>query len=245
MEGPYNATQLNTNYPDGIDNHYWNAARNKILQKVLEKLNLTGKTLLEIGCGRGVVVNYLNENGFDCWGVDLAEGEPIKKSTKIVMGKSAFNLDASFRYKVEAILLLDVIEHIANPEVFLLQTKESFPNAFYYILTVPARQELWSNYDEFYGHYRRYSKKLLLSHTKGLNGRMITLAHFCHLLYSPAIVLKGLNKRRNVCLLPPKGIFQRIAHHLLKWFFYVEYKIVPGFVPGTSLLGIIRLSDEK
>ncbi|QQS52151.1 MAG: class I SAM-dependent methyltransferase [Bacteroidota bacterium] len=245
MEGSYNDTQLLTNYPNGIENHYWNASRNIILEKVLNRQQLKNKTLLEIGCGRGVVVQYLNERGFDCWGVDLAAGEPIKKSTKIYMSKSAFDLDASFRNKVDAILLLDVIEHLPSPEEFLLKVKESFPNALYYLLTVPARQELWSNYDEFYGHFRRYNKEMLVKHTKGLTGKIVRLTYFFHLLYYPARVLKGLKIKRNVYLLPPKGIFQKLIHTMFKWLFYIEFKIVPGIVPGTSLLGVIRLSDEK
>lgn len=245
MEGTYNATQLSTNYPNGIENHYWNAARNIILARIIGRLKLKDKTLLEIGCGRGVVVNYLHDKGFDCWGVDLAEGEPLKNSTKIFMGKSAFDLDASFRNQIETILLLDVIEHIATPEQFLLQIKQAFPNALYYILTLPARQELWSNYDEFYGHFRRYNKEMLVKHTKGLTGKIVRLTYFFHLLYYPARVLKGLKIKRNVYLLPPKGIFQKIIHTMFKWLFYIEFKIVPGIVPGTSLLGVIRLSDEK
>jgi hypothetical protein len=245
MEGTYNDTQLLTNYPDGIENHYWNASRNKILEKVLCRQKLKSKTLLEIGCGRGVVVQYLNEKGFDCWGIDLAKGEPIKKSAKVMMGQSAFNLDASFRNKVEAILLLDVIEHLASPVQFLLQVKKSFPKVHYYVLTVPARPELWSNYDEFYGHFRRYHKDLLNSHVKVLNGRIVRLVYFYHFLYYPALILKGLNKKRNVYLLPPKGIFQKIVHYFFTWIFYVEFRILPGILPGTSLLGVIHLSDEK
>ena len=52
-------------------------------------------------------------------------------------------------------------------------------------ITVLAPQELWSNYDEFYGHHRR-SDRLTLAETVSASGlRPVRLSHFFHACIRP------------------------------------------------------------
>src|SRR5262249_22527731 len=54
-----------------------------------------------------------------------------------------------------------ILEHIADDVKFLREMADSFPSARGLILTVPARSELWSNYDDYWGHHRRYNRASL------------------------------------------------------------------------------------
>ena len=73
----------------------------------------------------------------------------------------ARQLEVAQRNEVRTILLLDVIEHLEDPVAFLAELRSHFPALRHLLLTVPARQELFSNYDEFNGHFRRYDPALL------------------------------------------------------------------------------------
>lgn len=65
---------------------------------------------------------------------------------------------------VNAIILMDVLEHIAQPELLLekiLQLKQVSQETRL-IITVPAFQQLFSIHDQQLGHYRRYNLKQLI-----------------------------------------------------------------------------------
>jgi hypothetical protein len=64
-------------YPDGIENHYWNNARNAIILRFIKRNRLQNKHMLEIGSGRGVVLKYLHYKGISCTGVEKAVIEPL------------------------------------------------------------------------------------------------------------------------------------------------------------------------
>ena len=72
MDTEFNKEQFDSIYPQGIENHYWNNARNKLLKNILKKSGAV-KNILEVGCGKGIVTEYLLHNGFGINGVELAE----------------------------------------------------------------------------------------------------------------------------------------------------------------------------
>ena len=107
-----------------LEDSPWKAS--KVLS-ILKKHNIKPKTICEIGCGAGGVLGAIQDEltqtkltGFDIapdaekfWkelrdsGIDLNVGDFFKLSKK----------------SYEAVLLLDVLEHVANPHQFLMDIK--------------------------------------------------------------------------------------------------------------------------
>ena len=56
--------QFESIYPDNIEMHYWNSTRNRIIRDILLNNNCLDKNILEVGCGKAIVVDYLIKNGF-------------------------------------------------------------------------------------------------------------------------------------------------------------------------------------
>ncbi|MBA3901213.1 MAG: hypothetical protein H0X62_13570 [Bacteroidetes bacterium] len=135
---------------------------------------------------------------------------------------------------------MDVIEHIADAGKFLANIKEKFPNLKNIIITVPARQEIFSNYDEFNNHFLRYDFKTLESHCTPLMFKKIEMSYFFHSLYLPAWFLKKSAKKRNTTIEPPKG-FAKVLHQFLSACFFMEYKILPSRLIGTSIIADVTL----
>jgi 2-polyprenyl-3-methyl-5-hydroxy-6-metoxy-1,4-benzoquinol methylase len=83
---------------------------------------LAPKTLVDIGCGPGHVARECTEMGIEVTGIDVAEPLP-----GMMAHFRQFNLeDMSLPVDVfsyDAALLLDVIEHLENPENFLLELR--------------------------------------------------------------------------------------------------------------------------
>jgi hypothetical protein len=242
----FTADQVAHAYPAGIENDFWNVARNRIVQRELRRacrrhLLAPSARILEIGCGKGIVVHDLLGAGWDAWGVELATPAPIEAvDSRIFTGLRAEALPEAFRVSVRCLLFLDVIEHIADAPAFLRDTVAAFPGATLALLTVPARPEAWSNYDTYYGHFRRYTPALLAQHMAQAGLVPVKIAYFFHSLYVAAMAIKLAGRIRAVVRSAPRhtGLHGLVARCLA-----AESRLLAHTrIPGLSLLAVAQLS---
>src|SRR5688572_7908106 len=110
MKSEYSADQYQTNYPDGIEQHWWNIARNRRILRLVGRHAIAGP-ILEVGCGRGIVVAHLRQHGIPCDGVELAPAVPVAGASDfVVTNTDALLLPAEQRASYRTILMLDVVE---------------------------------------------------------------------------------------------------------------------------------------
>jgi len=241
MKTEFSDDQFECVYPDGMEYHWWNLARCGILAKEVSACAGSVSSVLEVGCGRGLVVKRLREAGIDCSGVELADVRPIQAAAQhIRVGTDAVDLPESERQRYDTILLLDVIEHIPEPVPFLQNLAAAFPNLARVIVTVPARQELWSNYDEFYGHYRRYTPEMLKTLSHELSWKLNRKSYFFHLVYPPAWLTMKLKKDRRIQFDPPRGA-SRLIHRVVSYAMICDYYLFPRQLVGTSVIGCFQV----
>jgi SAM-dependent methyltransferase len=228
-------------YDDGVENHWWNLARNRIILNSLGKLPIGVPEVLDVGCGRGFGVRYLREHGVACAGVELAAAKPLGGlENHIRYETNAIDLPASERARYDVITLLDVIEHLPDPKSFIAELIAAFPRLSHLIVTVPARQELWSNYDEYFGHHRRYNLPMLTETAQLLNLDVVYQSYFFHSVYLPARILAAMKKNRSTRMDAPRG-WARPLHRMISWAMLVDYRIVPAIIPGTSAIACLRV----
>jgi 2-polyprenyl-3-methyl-5-hydroxy-6-metoxy-1,4-benzoquinol methylase len=207
---------------------------------VIERLGLSATMMLEIGAGRGVAVKLLREHGHHCVGVELASVKPLSEVSETVRSATdARTLPAGERNKYRTLLLLDVIEHIEDPAQFLSELRSAFPNSRHVLVTVPAMQGLWSNYDEFYGHYRRYDLKGLESLARQLDARLSYASYFFRWLYLPARVLAVAGIKRGTEIKAPSPA-ALLLHRLLARLSWADYRLLPTAIPGSSAIACIE-----
>ncbi|NNG17024.1 MAG: methyltransferase domain-containing protein [Gemmatimonadales bacterium] len=244
MTTEFFSEQFDSAYPDGVEYHWWLLARSRIVASAVAAFAGPRSAVLEIGCGRGIVVTSLRDAGIDCSGVELAQVEPIDAAKEHVrVGIDAAALPDAERRRYDTILLLDVIEHLPEPSPFLQEFAGAFPNLSRVIVTVPARQELWSNYDEFYGHYRRYTPELLDALASELGWTLGRTSYFFHLVYLPAWLMIKLKRSRATRITPPRGV-GRLVHRLLSRAMVVDYYVFPRRLVGTSVLGCFTVEKD-
>ncbi len=244
MTTEFSDDQFDQAYPDGIENHWWILARNRIIANVVKKFAGAGAVVLDVGCGRGIVVKYLRDKGIDCTGVELARAHPvISVRDHVRVGIDARDLSLTERMRYDTILLLDVIEHVPDPAAFLQHLSDGFPNLSHLIITVPACQELWSNYDECYGHCRRYSLESLKSISIALGADCLWGSYFLHLAYPVCWAAVHLAKKRETTLHAPRGIGKWL-HKLISRVMILDYFILPGCVPGMSALACFSITPR-
>ncbi|RAP32263.1 hypothetical protein DID76_00775 [Candidatus Marinamargulisbacteria bacterium SCGC AG-414-C22] len=221
-------------FPEGIGNHFWHSARNRIVFHTLKQFNLHNTHILDVGCGKGVVLKYLLSKKVKVSGVELAPITPYAGlESYISTGIKAEKLNKKKIF--ETILLLDVIEHIENPCEFITNLSHHFSNVNQFVITVPARKELWSTHDEFLNHFRRYDLKTVDHHGLECSLKVKFKRYFFHSLYIPIL----LNKKRQSDAQEPRGIL-KIFHGMLSLCCFLEFLLTPKFIFGSSIIFILE-----
>jgi SAM-dependent methyltransferase len=233
------AEQYSASHPPGIGRSYWHVARNRILWTKVRPSLRAGSRVLDIGCGPGIVVQYLRGRGVDCFGSDLGTPAPEEASVTpyLHLGQSAFELDPGFRAGVDILLLMDVLEHLPEPAAFLRQCTDAFPNVRAVHLTVPARMEIWSNYDEYFGHFRRYTRSMVRELGSAAGYRVSDVGYAFHGLYAAARVAKLITDSRNTKLSAPSV---PLVHSLLGMAFELEQRVLPASAKGSSIFATLE-----
>lgn len=235
----YSAQQYEENYPDGVEQSYWNLARNEVIRRGLGDVGV----VLDVGCGRGIVVDYLREHGVDCWGCEVGTPRPITErvAPHLFFGQDATELDSEFAKRVDAVLLLDVLEHLDDPEALLRACRARFSAARRFVVTVPARSELWTNYDDHFGHRRRYDLSSVRELLACLAPSQVAAGYFFHALYPAIRVVAALGRKRTVEVGAPSGRLVRLAHRVLARGFDLDARVLPRWLPGSSILVVAEV----
>lgn len=241
MSEHFAAEQYEEAYPEGIENDFWTLARNRIILGALREHYDPTKPVLDVGCGRGITVDFLRKRGLDVRGCELGSPKiPESLRDSVFTNTDALALPEGLRREIGSILLLDVIEHIADPAPFLRGLRAAFPALRLLVVTVPARTELWSNYDTHYGHHRRYDFGSMRALADSLPAAVLRMHYFFHGLYLPMFAQVKWNSQRKVKLEAPKNL---PMHRLLASLFYRESQILPGRLVGSSLLAALRFTE--
>jgi SAM-dependent methyltransferase len=241
-ETQFSREKFEAPYPDGIEHHYWSIARHRIIFRQLRKIARPQSDLiLDVGCGRGLAVQWLRDRGMDAMGCDLGNPEPANAGIApyLYLGMAAESLPAELASRVRVILLLDVLEHLDNPATFLANLLRHFTNCRDVLMTVPARQELWSNYDEYYGHKLRYDLPAVARLAQEANCDLHNAGYFFHSLWLPARVMHAMGKNRSIQIHPPTGTM-RPLHRMIASGFVLERHILPKRWAGTSIIAVLR-----
>lgn len=223
-------------YPPGIGDHYWLRARNLILLRLLRRWGGPSgfDPVLDVGCGPGLFVKWLRDAGVDCWGCDLGRPAPLTAvADYLLLGHNLEELPVPDGARFHTALLLDVLEHVDLPARFLHRLRESLPGLQRLVVTVPARHELWSNYDAYFGHRCRFTSGMLRDTLAAGGFRVVYWRHLYHALYPPALLLVKLGFHRRVDMQAPRhpGL-----HRLVSDYFNLESRIMPRCLPGSSLV---------
>ncbi|MCC6402154.1 MAG: class I SAM-dependent methyltransferase [Flavobacteriales bacterium] len=237
----FDQRQFDVLYPPGVELHYWSLCRNRIIARYLRRHAAPGP-ILEVGCGKGVVVSYLRDKGFPVVGVELAPVTPLPGMEPFV--RTGFDVNAlgsgeASTYRT--VLLLDVIEHLPDPRGFLMMLKTRLPGLQLVLVTVPARQELFSNFDRFNGHFRRYDGAMVSDHLAPCAAGGMSWSYAFHLLYPAARLQLRLRGAREVGFRVPGGALGRWVHRMIAALLYFDHLLIPSTWKGTSIIACARI----
>jgi hypothetical protein len=166
------------NYPGWELKFFDNSKNFRAYQLDLMKNYIKGK-VAEVGPGNGMNLSYYLKLPSK---IDLYEPTPklfnkLKKNFSSIKKVSFFNKKfEKSKKKYDAVLYLDVLEHIKEDKKEINKALASLKKGGYLIINVPAFSHLYSQFDKDVGHYKRYEKrdfKNLVSNLKIKNTKYI------------------------------------------------------------------------
>jgi len=141
--------------------YWWHRVRRHNLYRLLGTEPGSRARLLEIGCGTGANLREQKSQWTTAVGIDLEfRALAYCRDLAVVQGDALAALpfaDTTF----DAVVLLDVLEHLADPGSLVRETGRVLRQGGVVVIMVPAGPELWSYWDNMHGHQRRYTKVTL------------------------------------------------------------------------------------
>ena len=136
-----------------------------LINKLITRSGLSeGAQFLDIGCGRGRILNMLLDRGFTGVGIDFQDicleiCAKRLEGKKIELMKSLEEVgDRTF----DLIIMSSVLEHIEDDQEYLKTISNMLNPGGFFLFTVPGDMRLYGKRDIAYGHYRRYEKEELI-----------------------------------------------------------------------------------
>ncbi len=226
--------------------YWWFTARAHIIHSLinhycsLEK----GATVVDVGCGTGGFLSELARD-YTAVGTDTSP-LAIEYCRKRGLEHLHLGLLDTFprdKYTVDAVTMLDVIEHIEDDKAVVSEVYNLIRPGGYFIATVPANAWMWSAHDIIHMHYRRYSKAQFAKLLGDAGFDIVKLSYFNTFLF-PLAALKRMTQRS----LKPEDIHAvvdpvpGIVNSLFDGIFKAETPFLKSmsFPFGVSLVAICR-----
>jgi 2-polyprenyl-3-methyl-5-hydroxy-6-metoxy-1,4-benzoquinol methylase len=226
-------------YRDLYRRHWWWRVREGILLREVQQL-LHGRharaRILDVGCGAGLFFDALEPFG-DVEGIE-SDRDAVEQSgrwrPRIHLG--GIETFAS-RGEFDLVLMLDVLEHVPNPDAMLRHAATLLAPKGQLLITVPAFDALWTSHDEINGHVKRYAARevrQLVQHA-GLN--VVNTRY----LFQSLTLLKLAVRAKEAVIRPENAVPQVPASPLnaaLQAWFRAEHRVA-GWLPfGSSVMAI-------
>jgi SAM-dependent methyltransferase len=142
------------------DQEWYDDVRFALAKRVLIRPPIGG--VLDFGCGTGGVASRLASAGVE----HVVGYDPLlDEQEAALLGSPRVRFTSSLPEKSErfsTVLLMDVVEHVDDPQHLLRQAASFLRPDGKLLVTVPAYRWLWSSHDRALGHRDRYTIPRLL-----------------------------------------------------------------------------------
>ena len=217
------------NLADLESEHWWYMLRSESVQKWALSLPV-GSKVLDVGSASGGNTLLLGELGFNVTSLEMSElgvELQVKKGIHVVKGDAT---DLPFESnQFDAILCLDVLEHIEDDVSALTEMYRVTKSEGKFLFSVPEDPRLWSQHDEAVSHVRRYLRNEFENKTTSVGFQISTTWSSLVLLKWPIKIYRLFSKASS--LKKERDLINFILLNLGRF----ERRIMPSKCSGVTL----------
>jgi SAM-dependent methyltransferase len=184
----------------GADHFIDRASREHALAQICRHMGRRAGTILEVGCSSGFMLRLLRERlpHAVIIGSDIVHG-PLEQLALSMPDVPLLEFDLVKcplpSDSVDAVVLLNVLEHINDDESALRQVYRILKPDGIVVIEVPSGPHLYDIYDKILLHYRRYSMTGLHRIVKKVGFQVIEKSHLACFLYPGFWFIKRRNRK--------------------------------------------------
>lgn len=167
-------------------------------KNLLLKELVRGNSVLDVGCGAGVLLEELEKKGKKVTGIDISE-KAINAAKKRLKNTKFYNKPLKklkLKTKFETVVCSEVLEHVEDDKEFLRLLGDFVKENGELIITVPAHKWLYGPHDKYLGHYRRYSKDELRKKIEDSGFKIKKLRYWNQISFLPSFYYSRIAKKR-------------------------------------------------
>lgn len=168
---PKGDCQIKFNYSESEKYNKKNALKSNIMRwahkKLLKIIPNLNTNVLEIGCYTGAFVKILSDKNIDAFGIDINKNAIEFGRFNFKLQDRLFSLEDNFIKKINSILMIDLLEHIEEPDIFIKDIIKKNNNPLNIIISGPISPVIFHNKSDFPPHHLwRFSEKGLVQMMK-------------------------------------------------------------------------------
>lgn len=177
--------------------YWWHRAKRHLVCEILQAEFPPPGRLVEGGVGSARNLLEFRAMGYDVTGFDILPEAVEHARARGLEGVRRHDLSAPWPLDADstrAVVLLDVLEHMADPVQVLRNAARILEPRGGIVITVPAYPWLFGRWDRALGHYRRYTAAELRAHAQaaGLHVRWVT--HWNAFTLPAAVAVRGYDR---------------------------------------------------
>jgi SAM-dependent methyltransferase len=222
--------------------HWWFSGRRRLFARELVSAGVSRDVrVLDVGTGTGANLRMLRDLALDdVTGLDSDE-LAIQYCASKGLGQVRMGDICAMPFEpgtFDLVLATDVIEHVVDDGVALMEIARVLKHGGRTLISVPAFQSLWGLQDIVAHHKRRYRLRPLLQKMRGAGLEPRRYYYFNYLLFAPIWLARRLMSLLRVKLRSEAELNSPFLNWLLSGIFRVDIRTAPLLhVPfGVSIL---------
>jgi len=179
------------------DKNWWFRSKKKLIIWALHHYFPQSKNFLEVGCGTGFILSGIQEAFPD---LSLSGGELFMEGLACAAHRlphaSLFQMDSRripFEEEFDVVGAFDMLEHIQDDQTVLFEIFKAIKRGGGVLLTVPQHPFLWSEWDQWAFHKRRYTSRGIIRKVEKAGFRLVGCTSFVSILF-PLMLLDRLGR---------------------------------------------------
>jgi SAM-dependent methyltransferase len=226
------------------ESYWWHLAKRRLVVDLLREVAPPPGRLVEGGIGSARNLAEFAQLGYRVVGLDA-----LAPAVEHARGRGLADIhqhDLTNPWPVDvqsvrAVVLLDVLEHTADPVAVLRNARDVLQPEGAIVVTVPAYPALYGDWDKRLGHHRRYTRAALRSQARDAGLRVQRVTNWNSFTLPAALPLRAIQrfkKAQGGCEFPRVSPFVNAA--LLRCARVECWWLKRASVPfGLSIVGVL------